>query len=765
MKKIFSIARVELSTLFFSPVAWFIIVIFVFHVNYSFAEVLDTLLNRQEYGGRVSNLTFSLFADWNSVFIAIKDNLYLYIPLLTMGLMSREYSSGSIKLLYSSPITDTSIIIGKYLSIIIFALLLSLSFLPLAFLSDRLVENADIGFILSGILGLFLLFCAYSAVGLYMSTLTSYQIVAAILTLAALAFFSNIGELAQDIYFLNDLTYWLSMAGRVNSFIAGLISSADVIYFFIMIFVFLSMSVLKLKLSKERKSWSKVVTLYSGVFALAIVGGYFSSAPQFISYFDSTDNQRNTVSELTQEFMMSLDSPLKITTYVNLADNNAWVAVPRMVNKDLDWFKKYQRFKPDMTMDYVYYYDEPLRNYGYRAGKTSAEDLARTLSKAFGMNFEDLLPPTEIRQLVDLSPEQNSLVRRVETKDGSYCYLRIFDDMTKYPSEREVMGALSRLISTPPKIAFIEAQGMGSIKEQGDIDFSDFSVSLGERNSLINQGYDVVSITEKEMSERKLSELADIIVLPSPKVPLQEKSVERILEYIEEGHNLLIAYERESVQNLTSITNALRLKIMDGLVVQSDKRLAPSLIPAKLTMDAFDLSDMFYNVGRMPVSMPSTVGIDYYLQSPFRFSPIAATNKLGSWNEHDYDDIDIYPPSYNARAGEIQRPIATAAALERTVHGRDQKIIVLGDNDNMTNKELSAKRKNLKTQNGAFVSALFSYLSSDQLPAKTFHKSPQDNVLLLDIKHLKVVKLYIIWTLPILLSLLGSFIYIRRSRA
>ena len=87
------------------------------------------------------------------------------------------------------------------------------------------VKNLDIPLILSGLLGIYLVLCAYSAIGLFMSTLTSYQIVAAIGTFAVLMVLSMIGGWWQDYDFIRDVTYWLSMPGRSGKFIAGLICS------------------------------------------------------------------------------------------------------------------------------------------------------------------------------------------------------------------------------------------------------------------------------------------------------------------------------------------------------------------------------------------------------------------------------------------------------------------------------------------------------------------------------------------------------------
>ena len=164
-------------------------------------------------------MTASIFTGWMGIFPGFLRNLYLYIPLLTMGLMSREYSSGSIKLLFSSPVTDSQIIFGKYLSVLIYNLVLILPLLVVGVFCGITITNADLGLLFTGILGIYLLICAYGAIGLFMSSITSYQVVAAMGTLAVLAALNYVGEVGQDYAFVRDITYWLSISGRADEFI------------------------------------------------------------------------------------------------------------------------------------------------------------------------------------------------------------------------------------------------------------------------------------------------------------------------------------------------------------------------------------------------------------------------------------------------------------------------------------------------------------------------------------------------------------------
>ena len=108
-------------------------------------------------GRGASGLTASAFAGREGLFTQMLSSLYLYIPLLTMGLMSREYSSGSIKLLYNSPITNVQIILGKYLSTMVYAFVLVIILAVFVVFSGIHIAHLDWGLCLSGLLGIYLL--------------------------------------------------------------------------------------------------------------------------------------------------------------------------------------------------------------------------------------------------------------------------------------------------------------------------------------------------------------------------------------------------------------------------------------------------------------------------------------------------------------------------------------------------------------------------------------------------------------------------------
>lgn len=156
-----------------------------------------------------NTITFSVTAGFvlglKGIYEVIQETIYLYIPLLTMNLMSREYSSGSIKLLYSSPVSSVQIIVGKFVSMVVFALIFVVILALPTIVMFISVPHVDVTLILAGLLSMFLLILTYCSIGLFMTTLTSYQVVAAVATLSTLAFSIMWVESARSPYSLERL--------------------------------------------------------------------------------------------------------------------------------------------------------------------------------------------------------------------------------------------------------------------------------------------------------------------------------------------------------------------------------------------------------------------------------------------------------------------------------------------------------------------------------------------------------------------------------
>lgn len=419
MRKIFKIALTELCTLFYSPIAWLVLIIFTVQACMTYFRLVDIMLMQQFN----KPLWYSIAKEMYTGIWGLSPNmlvhLYLYIPLLTMGLMSREYSSGSIKLLYSSPVSSIQIIFGKFLSMMIYSLILvGILFLFVGFTAWN-VPSFDMSLALSGLLGIYLVICSYAAIGLFMSCLTSYQVVAAVATLGALAFLNYVGRMGQEVPFIRDITYWLSISGRSDELINGLISSEDVFYFLIVIGLFLTLSIMVILSGKRKLSKSMAFTRYTGVIVLAMLLGYVTSRPGLQCSYDASSIKLNSLNPVSQEIMEKMEGGLTITTYVNLLEGNFYRGAPSERNSDANRFKKFIRFKPKIQMNYVYYYadagNEVLED---RFPDLNTQQRAWKMAVMEDLDIEMFLSPEQVAQQVDLSGEKYRFVRLLERESG-----------------------------------------------------------------------------------------------------------------------------------------------------------------------------------------------------------------------------------------------------------------------------------------------------------------------------------------------------------
>ena len=138
-------------------------------------------------------------------------------------------------MLDSSPVSTWQVVLGKYFSMCIFSLLLIVVLFIPVILGIFTVENLEMKAIFTGLLGMYLLMCTYSAIGLFMSSLSIYPIVAAVGTFGVLAALNMVGNIWQEYAFMRDITHWLSISSRIISFLQGVIASADVFYYLLII--------------------------------------------------------------------------------------------------------------------------------------------------------------------------------------------------------------------------------------------------------------------------------------------------------------------------------------------------------------------------------------------------------------------------------------------------------------------------------------------------------------------------------------------------
>lgn len=768
-KLLFGIARNELATLFYSPVAWLLLIVFACQVGIDFSTILTAITKIKALGQTITfSATAGVVLGFQGIYEVIQPTIYLYIPLLTMNLMSREYASGSIKLLYSSPISSFQIIGGKFLAMVFIALLfvviLALPFATMA----AVIPHVDIPLVLAGLLSMFLLILTYCAIGLFMSVLTSYQVVAAVATLSALAFFNYVGQIGQSSPLIRDITYWLSIKGRASEMVGGLICSDDVIYFLSVILLFLWLAVIKLNNERTRLSFWKKAGRYATAAATVIAIGYISSRPAVMTFYDATYAKQRTLSEESQKVMKQLDGPLTITTYVDIFDPEFDVASPRAQKEDFARFKMYTRFKPEIRMEYVYYYSAPRDSVLYKQYPgMSVEEIAREVARKKKCNPRRLVSAESLKDRIDLKAEGYRFVRVVERGSGEQARLRLFDDMHRHPSETEISAALKKMIVEPVKVGALTGHYERSITKKGDQDYSIFATRGRLRQSMINQGFDVVEVDLSNGGS--IPEEISILMIAEAREPLSEAEIGEIDRFVARGGNLMILADVGRQETMNPLVARFGIRIADGILAQPSDLNPCNLITSRGTQQAAEQIKGFYRnmvrySRRAAVTMPGAVALEVIDTTRFRPLVLMQTDST-AWIERQTTDFIDERPVPDSLAGERCGRYPTAIALTRQLNEKQQRIIILGDADCFSNAELTAgERPGILSYNFSMIPGSFRWLCYGEFPVSAARKPNRDTDILLTPMELPVIKqIYCFW-IPLVIGICGVVIWLRRRR-
>ncbi|NOU01962.1 MAG: ABC transporter permease subunit [Gallionella sp.] len=232
----------ELRSLFTMPSTWFILAALQFIFAWFFLNSLQAFLDIQPQLAQLANAPGVTTIIGAPLFNMVALLLMMLVPMFTMRLIAEERRNQTLSLLLSSPLSIRQIILGKFFGLMIFLSVMVAS-IPLMIYSLAVGTHLDSGLLLSNLLGLLLLIASYVALGLYISTLTTQPIIAAIGALAVL-----VGLWLADIAATAENSPWhlISPLHHFQSFSTGLLDSGDAVFFLLFTSVFLLLAMKRL---------------------------------------------------------------------------------------------------------------------------------------------------------------------------------------------------------------------------------------------------------------------------------------------------------------------------------------------------------------------------------------------------------------------------------------------------------------------------------------------------------------------------------------
>ena len=237
MKNALAIAAREIRSYFVSPVAYVVLTGFLllsgwffFNLLARFSYLLQIYGSMGRGGAELERLNLNEFVI-SPLLHNLSVVLVILIPMITMRTFAEEKRLGTFELLLTSPLRVGEIVAGKFLGALVFVtLMLSLT----AIYPILLVVYGDpeMGIMLSGYLGLFLVAASFLSIGLLTSSLTENQIIAAVSSLVALLLLYVINWPADtSTPTIGAVLHYLSVTEHFSEFVKGVIDSRALVYF------------------------------------------------------------------------------------------------------------------------------------------------------------------------------------------------------------------------------------------------------------------------------------------------------------------------------------------------------------------------------------------------------------------------------------------------------------------------------------------------------------------------------------------------------
>ena len=311
-------------------------------------------------------------------------------------------------------------------------------------------------------------------------------------------------------------------------------------------------------------------------------------------------------------------------------------------------------------------------------------------------------------------------------------------------NEQEMVNLLVRLMrSSESLVSALDGHGEGKLDGTANFDLGD----LGTR--LRNKGFRIGTVNFAVAQD--VPSNTSVLVIAGPRVDLLPGEANRVKRYLEKGGNLLWLVDFDSLRGLDQVAEFLGLDLIDGIVV--DPAAALQRLPA-----AFSLAS---NYGDHPITnrldsntvFPYARRIAAHEGSPFQFTPlIMAAN--GGWLETS----GLRNASFDKKT-DLPGPITVAAALERDVGNKHQRVVVIG-----TSKAFANEYIGLLGNMDLGIAAL-SWLSGDDSLITVEPKTRIDLSLQLSGLALGSIAIGFLVILPLGLLISGGMIWWKRRRA
>ena len=445
----------------------------------------------------------------------------------------------------------------------------------------------------------------------------------------------------------------------------------------------------------KKSRWHYLIQ--NGVFVillllLVILLGYLAAQTRL--QWDVSQNGRNSLSEASVEILQKLQGPVQVTAYAT--EQHAQLGDIRKIIAD--FVALYQRVKPDLSLAFIDPVAQPI-----------------------------------LTQEADVQVNGEIVIK----------FNQRVEHLTAI-NEQAFSNALMRLARAEDKlIVALSGHGERRLDGSANYDLGEFGRHL-RTNGFNSQPLNLAIEQDIPMN-------ASMLMIASPQTDLLPGEVDKLLNYVDQGGNLLWLVDQESLRGLLPLTEKLRLTLTPGVVVdpQAEQLKAPVTFALGAIYGQHVITDNFDYITVFPFARQITIDENEEWSSVL----LVEAAQQGWVETGDLNDAINFD-----QADDVAGPISIAVALTRNIQDREQRIVVVGSGHFLANTYLG------NGSNLDFGINLINWLTGDEELIVIQPRATLDSNLILSESDLTLIAVVFLVLLPLLFLVCGTVIWWRRRR-
>lgn len=574
------------------------------------------------------NLRFGYSSMANTVY-NILFLLLITIPLLTMRMMSEERRQKTDQLILTSPVSVGKVVWGKYLAA---ATIFTMSTLVIAVYPLILSRfgTVSMGESYTAVLAYYLYGLSGIAIGLFLSSVTESQVIAAVLSFGALflgymmssitGLISSAGNLFTRILSVYDMT------SRLEDMMQGSLALQSVLYFltFILVFLFLTVqSVQKRRYQVSVKSL-QMGAYSTGMIAVVLVAAVFlnlaaGELPSRYTTFDVTSQKLYSLTETSEELARNLTED--VTIYILQSEESQDTTLKQTLDRYMD-----------LSGHIHVEYKDPVVNPNFYKDYTDGN---------IGMN-----------SLIVVSDKRFKVINYNDIYETEMDYSTYSSNVTGYDGEGQITSALAYVTSDDmPVLYTLEGQ-------------DELSLSTAFQNGLAKQNAALQSINL--LTQESVPEDAQGMLILAPTSDISADDTEKLIAYLDKGGKILMttSYMEDfaaDMPNLQKVLDYFGLSIEKGLVMEGDTSMyyqQPTYLLPEVAYDTLTNGV----AGQKYIFMPYAQGIRTEEKEDVSVTSLLTTS-ASSYAKTNMNQAQ----TYEKEDGDVQGPFDVGVYAEKTL--------------------------------------------------------------------------------------------------